>query len=82
MSRVSIVALLASFIASSAVALPANIDTDGNGLASLSELQVMYPEVTDDLFQEIDLDHDGYVNDEEMVTAIGGELIAVPEGDL
>lgn len=70
MRRVTLVAFLATFAAISALAMTAEIDTDGDGRASLAELQIAYPEVTDALFQEIDTDGDGFVNDEEMLIAI------------
>ena len=83
MIRISILSsLFATVAAFSAAALPAEIDADGDGQASLSQLQLMYPDVTEDLFLEIDLDEDGYINDEEMIAAIGGERLANPEGDL
>ena len=46
------------------------IDTDGDGMASLTELQVHYPELSEELFQEMDTDSDGFINDEEMATAV------------
>ena len=56
MSRVTLAALLATSIATTATAMSAEIDTDGDGMASLEELQAMYPEVTEDLFIEMDAD--------------------------
>ena len=82
MSRVSIGALLAMLMATSALAMPDEIDTDGDGLASMAEIQAFYPEVTDALFVEIDTDEDGYVNDEELLAAVGAEIIPDPEADL
>ena len=82
MSRVSVGALLAVLMATSALAMPAEIDTDGDGVASLAEIQAFYPEVSDELFVEIDVDGDGYVNDEEFLAAVGAELIPDPEADL
>ncbi|WP_317054866.1 EF-hand domain-containing protein [Roseovarius rhodophyticola] len=82
MSRVSTGALLAMLTATSAFALSAEIDTDGDGMASLTEIQAFYPEVTEELFGEMDTDGDGYVNDEEFLVAVGAELIPDPEADL
>ncbi|CUJ84750.1 EF hand [Ruegeria denitrificans] len=81
MSRVSIGALLAMLMVTSAFAMPAEIDTDGDGMASFAEIQAFYPEVTEELFGEIDLDDDGYVNDEEFLEAVGEELIPDPVTD-
>ena len=81
MNRVSIGALLATLVAASAFAMSAEIDTDGDGMASLAEIQAVYPEVTDELFGEMDTDGDGFVNDEEFLAAVGAELILDPESD-
>ena len=48
---------------------------------AMAELQAVYPDLTGEVFQEIDTDGDGLVNDEEMLVAIDAELIADPEGD-
>ncbi|CUJ84855.1 EF hand [Ruegeria denitrificans] len=75
MSRVSIVALLSSVFALPAFAMPADLDMDGDGLASLAELQTKYPEASKDLFTEIDEDADGFINDDEFVAAVDAELL-------
>lgn len=82
MSRVTLAALLATFIATTATAMSAEIDTDGDGMASLAELQAMYPEVTEDFFIEMDADEDGLINDEELLVAIGAEFLPASAGDL
>ncbi|MEQ9243753.1 hypothetical protein [Roseovarius indicus] len=81
MSRVAIGALLATFVAFSAHAMSAQIDTDGDGKASLVELQTVFPELTEDLFLEIDTNADGLVDDEEMMIAIEAEMIPDIETD-
>lgn len=82
MSRVSIGVLFAMLMATSAFAMPTEIDTDSDGLASMAEIQAFYPEVTDELFVEIDTDEDGYVNDEELLAAVGAEIIPDPAADM
>jgi Ca2+-binding EF-hand superfamily protein len=82
MIRVLILALFASATAFSAAASFNEIDTNGDGRASLSELIVLFPGVTCELFKEIDLDLNGYLNEEELSFAIDCELFAEPEGDL
>ena len=73
----TLVAALATSVAVSAGAMPANIDTNGDGLASLTELQALYPELTEEVFLEMDTDGDGLINDEEMAIAVGlGKLVA------
>lgn len=82
MGRVSIGALLAALMATSGFAMPAEIDTDGDGMASFAELQTFYPDVTEELFGEIDLDEDGFINDEEFLAAIGAEILPDPKTNL
>lgn len=81
MKNVTLVAVLATFIAFSANAMSAEIDTDGDGMASFAELQVSYPELTEEVFGEIDTDGDGLVNDEEMAIAVELGNLADPETD-
>ncbi len=50
-------------------------DVDGNGTFSYAELVVAYPELTEELFSQIDTDGDGEVNEEEMMTAQGAEVL-------
>ncbi|MEO3414956.1 hypothetical protein AAFO92_09895 [Roseovarius sp. CAU 1744] len=81
MKNVTLVAALASSIAFSANAMPAEIDTDGDGMASLAELQVSYPELTEEMFGDIDTNGDGFVDDEEMAIAVELGNLADPETD-
>ncbi|WP_076451279.1 EF-hand domain-containing protein [Roseivivax lentus] len=81
MSRVAFGALLATLVAVSAHAMSPEIDTDGDGKASLAELQAIFPELTEDLFREIDSDADGLVNDEEMMIAVGTEMLPAINSD-
>ncbi len=81
MSRVIITACLVSLVATSVVAMTADVDTDGDGFASMAELQAIYPDLTEEQFLEIDTDGDGLINDEEMLIAVDAELIADPESD-
>jgi hypothetical protein len=81
MKLVTIAAVLAALVAVSANAMNAELDTDGDGQASLSELQIMNPEITDDLFLELDTDVDGFLSDEEMTVAIEAGNLADPEAD-
>ena len=77
MNSVTLGAALATSVAVSVGAMPANIDTDGDGLSSLTELQALYPELTEEVFLEMDTDGDGLINDEEMAIAVGlGKLVA------
>lgn len=81
MSRVAVSALLATFVAFSAHAMSAEIDTDGDGKASFVELQTVFPELTEDRFLEIDTNADGFVDDEEMLIAIETKMMPDIETD-
>lgn len=81
MKNVTLVAALATSVAFSAGAMTAEIDTDGDGMASMAELQAWYPDVTEVIFQEIDTDSDGLVNDEEMAIAVELGTLADPVTD-
>ena len=82
MSRVAIGALLATFVAFSAHAMSPEIDTDGDGKASLVELQTIFPELTEELFLDIDTNADGFVDDEEMMIAVETKMIPDIETDV
>ena len=51
-------------------------DSDGDGAYSLEEMQAAYPELSEDLFDEIDGDGDGVVSAEELADAREVEMIA------
>lgn len=70
MKNVILVAALASSVAFAAGAMTADIDTDGDGMASLAELQVAHPDISEGLFLALDTDADGFVNDDEMAIVI------------
>jgi hypothetical protein len=78
---VILVAALMTSVAFSAHAMSAEIDTDGDGMASFAELQVSYPELTEEVFGEIDTNGDGLVDDEEMAIAVELGNLADPETD-
>lgn len=81
MKHVTLVAALTTSIALSANAMTAEIDTDGDGMASLTELQMSYPDLTEEVFLEMDTDGDGLINDEEMAIAVKLGNLADPETD-
>jgi hypothetical protein len=79
--NVTLVAALVTSVAFSANAMPADIDTDGDGKASFAELQLAYPFLTDSIFMDIDTDGDGLINDEEMAIAVELGNLENPETD-
>jgi hypothetical protein len=55
----------------------ADMDADGNGMLSLTELQSAYPDLTQDGFTAIDANADGSVDEAELTAAIdAGKLPA------
>jgi Ca2+-binding EF-hand superfamily protein len=57
--------------ANSAIAMSegtAQIDTNGDGVMTIDEVQAVFPDVTAEAFAEIDADNDGALSDEEMVS--------------
>ena len=51
-------------------------DADGNGTFSMDELKVAYPDLTEELFVQIDANADGAVDIDELMAARDAGLIA------
>lgn len=51
------------------------LDTDGDGMVSLAEAQAVYPDVTEDDFNQADMDADGFLNETELSMAYGLGLL-------
>ena len=51
-------------------------DTDGNGVFSIEELTAAYPDMTPDLYKQIDVDGSGAVDADELQAAREAGLIA------
>ncbi len=74
-------------IAVSALCLPAyamgagaaEIDANGDGLLSVTEVQAVYPDVTAEMFSAMDLNADGALDDAEVQAATeAGMMPAAP----
>ena len=77
MRRVTVAALLAALLASSALASMEAIDSDGDGQASFEELSAVHADLTQEAFDEIDTDDDSLVSVEEYDAAVAaGTLTA------
>ncbi|NDR54947.1 hypothetical protein [Aliiruegeria sabulilitoris] len=64
-----------------ALALPAMAqtmvdDADGDGVYSLAEMQAAYPDLSKELFAELDGDADGMISAEELAAAKEDGMIA------
>ncbi|MDD9717214.1 hypothetical protein PVW48_10690 [Dinoroseobacter sp. PD6] len=75
MSRVAVCAMVAALCAAPAIASVSEIDTDGDNLASYEEMTPIYPDLTEDLFGEIDTSGDGFVDDAELTAALDAEKL-------
>lgn len=58
--------------------LPEIADADGNGLWSLSELQVKLPDLTEEAFKSIDANADGGVDQAELTAAVSDGAVTLP----
>ncbi len=71
--------ILATLLALGATAaMAADVeDTDGDGVYSMEELTVAFPELTDELFTTIDGNGDGAIDEAELAAAVdAGVLVA------
>lgn len=75
MRRIAVGAFAAALFAAPALAMMADVDTDGDTLASFSELRAVYSDLYKDLFTQIDTDQDGFVNETELAAALDAGLL-------
>ncbi len=66
---------IGALLAGGALAAVADLDTDGDGVASFTELLAVYPTLTEEGFGAIDVNGDGVVDEAEMAAAIDAGLI-------
>ncbi|SFP24525.1 hypothetical protein [Tranquillimonas alkanivorans] len=50
-------------------------DTDGDGMYSMEEITVAYPDVTEEQFTEMDTDGDGSISEEELTAAMDAGML-------
>jgi len=67
-----------TLLAAPAFAIVAEIDTDGDGAYSLSEVQTAIPDTTFDTFSAMDLNGDGLLDAEEVAIAIEAGVMPDP----
>lgn len=71
-----LIALTTTFALSGAgFAAMSDVDTDGDGVASFTELLAVYPTLTEDGFSAIDANADGVIDEAEMTAAQDAGLI-------
>ena len=56
------------------------IDTNGDGMYSIVEMQAAFPELTDETFIAIDANADGLIDMEEMALAVEAEVLPMTDG--
>ena len=79
MRRAAAGAMFAALFAAPAFALAlSEIDTDGDSLVSFTEMTVLYPELTEEVFAEIDTSDDTLVDEGELAAALASGVIAEP----
>lgn len=59
---------------------PAEIDTNGDGLLTIDEVQAAYPEMTADSFTAMDLNADGALDGEEVAAAQEAGIMPASDG--
>ncbi len=84
MTKFILILLGMGLVAQSALAMSetaVEIDTNGDGLMTVDEVQAVFPEITADTFAAVDTNNDGALDDAEMIagqeqglipTSIGG----------
>ena len=60
--------------------LPEIADTDSNGIWSLTEMQVAYPDLTEEVFLTLDTNKDGGIDTAELTTAVAAGTLVAKEG--
>ena len=50
-------------------------DTDGDGVYSMDEMKAAYPDLTDEVFSEVDANEDGVIDAEELAAAEAAGLL-------
>lgn len=68
--------ILPALLATPLLAQAALVDADGNGTYSYTEISAAYPEVSEDVFAQIDANGDGEVDADELAAAQDAGLIS------
>ena len=79
MTKFIALALGMGAMATTAFADVSAMDTNGDGLLTMDEVQASYPEVTADQFSQVDINGDGAVDDAELTAAQEAGLMPASE---
>ena len=70
------IAIAAALFAVPVVALTvSDVDTDGDNLISFAEMMVLYPDLTEEAFADVDTSDDEFVDGDELASALESGLI-------
>lgn len=75
MKKVFIALTTTLAFSSAGLAAMSDVDADGDGVASYTELLAVYPTLTEDGFSAIDTNADGVIDEAEMAAAQEAGLI-------
>lgn len=75
-----LIATSAIFVATASLAAMSDLDTDGDGVASFTEMLAVYPSITEDGFTAVDTSGDGVVDDIELAAAEQSGLLPASGG--
>lgn len=78
MMMTAIVALAGASLPMMASAMGA--DADGNGVLTMEEVKAIYPEITESVFGELDVDDDGVLSEAEYQAAVSAGILPPTEG--
>ena len=78
MNRFAIVFGSLALVATSAFAQEL-VDTDGNGTYSLTELQVVYTDLTEEAYAALDTNADGTIDAAELKAAQDAGTLVIPQ---
>jgi len=70
MTKFIVLVLGLGMLANSAIAMGeavAELDANGDGMLSVSEVQAAYPEISAETFSEVDSNGDGALDDSELI---------------
>ncbi len=79
MSKLAAAFILATAGAASAQEADPAIDVNGDGFYSFPEINTLFPDVTDEVFTQIDTTRDGLLDMAEVMSAQNAGLIPVSE---
>lgn len=68
-------------LANSAIAMgerAVEVDANGDGVMTVDEVQAVYPDITAEVFAEVDTNNDGVLDDAEMIMGLEKGLVPSP----